>query len=69
MYRIKGIEALDTIEPTRPVEDVLVWLLIKVYRRWPRGIMGVAPTWVSKRILTASEGIGVQRSAVWLSES
>ena len=66
---VRAIEALDTIDPTGPVEEVLVWLLTKAYRRRLRGIVEAAPAWVAEEILSASEGVGGHRPAVWLSEN
>ena len=66
---VRAIEALDTIDPTGPLEQVMVWFLLKAYRRRLRAIVGAAPTWVSEEILSASQRIGEDRPAVWLSEN
>ena len=66
---VRAIEALDTIEPTGPLEQVMVWLLLKAYRRRLRAIVGAAPAWVSEEILSASQKISADRPAVWLSEN
>jgi hypothetical protein len=36
---VRAIEALGTIEPTRPVEKAMVWLLLQAYRQRLRGIV------------------------------
>jgi hypothetical protein len=38
------------------------------YKRRLRGIVKLAPTWVSEEILSTSEQIGDDRAVVWLSE-
>jgi hypothetical protein len=47
----------------------MVWLLLQVYRRRLRAIVGAAPAWVGEEILSASERMGDDRPAVWLSEN
>jgi hypothetical protein len=66
---VRAIGALDTIEPTGPIEEVLVWLLTTAYRRRLRGIVEAAPAWVAEEILSSSEGVGGRRPAVWISEN
>jgi hypothetical protein len=66
---VRGIEALDTIKPSGPVERVIVWLLLQAYRPRLRAIVASAPTWISEEVLSASERIGQDRAAVWLSEN
>ena len=51
------IEALETIEPSGFAERANVWLLLRVYRRRLRGIVAVAPSWMSEEILSASQHI------------
>jgi hypothetical protein len=65
----RAIEALGTIEPTGPFEHVLARLLIAAYKRRLRVTVKVVPTWVSEEILSASEHIGEDRAALWLSEN
>jgi hypothetical protein len=66
---VRAIEALETIEPTGPIERVQVWFLLQAYRRRLRGIVELAPTWLAEEILSASQRIGSDRAAVWLSEN
>lgn len=66
---VRAIEALETIEPTGPIERTMAALLLQTYRRRLRAIVTSAPTWVSEEILSASQEIDDQRSAVWLSEN
>ena len=66
---VRAIEALETIQPTGPLERTMVWFLLKAYRRRLRAIVGSAPTWMSEEILSASQRIGEDRPAVWLSEN
>jgi hypothetical protein len=66
---VRAIEALDTIEPTGPIEEVLVWILARMYKRRLRGIVGSAPAWVAEEILSASEGVGRRRPAQWISRN
>lgn len=66
---VRAIEALDTIEPTGPIEEVLAWILARAYRRRLRGIVSAAPAWVAEEILSASEGIEDRRPVEWISRS
>ena len=65
---VRAIEALETIEPSGPIERTMATLLLQSYRRRLRAIVASAPTWVSEEILSASQEIDDQRPAVWLSE-
>jgi hypothetical protein len=66
---VGAIEALDTIEPTGPIERVQAWFLIKAYKRRLRAIVAAAPEWVAEEILSASQHIDERRPAVWLSDN
>jgi hypothetical protein len=44
---VRAIEALETIEPTGPIESAMVWVLLQAYRRRLRGIVELAPDWVA----------------------
>jgi hypothetical protein len=39
---VRAIEALDTIEPTGPIERVQAWFLIQAYKRRRRAIVAAA---------------------------
>jgi hypothetical protein len=65
---VRAIEALETIEPTGPIERVQAWFLLQAYRRRLRGLIELAPEWVTEEMLSASERIGSERAAVWMSE-
>jgi hypothetical protein len=52
---VSAIEALGTIDPIDPFERALARLLIAAYKRRLRAIVKVVPTWVSAKILSASE--------------
>jgi hypothetical protein len=66
---VRAIEALNTIEPTGPIERTMAALLLQTYQRRLRAIVASAPTWVSEEILSASQEIDGQRPAVWLSDN
>ncbi len=66
---VRAIEALDVIEPTGPLERLLVGLLQASYKRRLRSIVGNAPAWVSEMILSASSGIEKTRPATWMSDN
>jgi len=66
---VRAIEALETIEPTGPIESAITWLLLKAYRRRLRAMVGTAPAWVSEEILSASERIGDDRVVLWMSKN
>ena len=66
---LRAIEALGSIQPSGPFERALARLLIAAYKRRLRGIVKLAPTWVSEELLSASEHIGDDRPALWISEN
>jgi hypothetical protein len=45
---VRTIESLYAIEPTGPIERVIIWLLLQAYRRRLRAIVANAPAWVSE---------------------
>jgi hypothetical protein len=53
----------------RPIEQVIIWLLLQAYRRRLRAIVTSALAWVSEEILSASQRIGEDRPAIWSSEN
>ena len=63
---VRAIEALETIEPTGPIERVQAWFLLQAYRRRLRAIVAAAPDWVVEEIVGASQLIDEGRPAVWL---
>jgi hypothetical protein len=66
---VRAIESLAVIEPTGPIEQFIVSVLLPAYKRRLRAIVGSAPAWVSEEILTASEHIEGERTAVWWSDN
>jgi hypothetical protein len=40
---VRAIEALETIEPTGPIERVQAWFLLQAYRRRLRALVAAAP--------------------------
>jgi hypothetical protein len=52
---VRAIEALGTIEPPGPFERALARLLMAAYKRRLRGVVKLAPTWVSEEMLSTSE--------------
>ena len=66
---VRAIEALETIDPTGPIERVQAWFLLQAYRRRLRALVVTAPSWVCEEILSASQPIDSHRPAVWLSEN
>jgi hypothetical protein len=66
---VRAIEALETIEPTGPIERVQAWFLLQAYRRRLRAIVEAAPDWVVEEIVSASQHIEEGRPAVWLSKN
>jgi hypothetical protein len=66
---VRAIEALESIEPTSPIERTMAALLLQAYRRRLRKIVASAPTWVSEEILSASKAIDDQRPAIRLSDN
>jgi hypothetical protein len=60
---------VQAIEGMGPIERVQAWFLIQAYKRRLRAIVGVVPAWVAEEILSASEGVGSERPAVWMSKN
>jgi hypothetical protein len=54
------------IEPTGSFERALARLLMAAYKRRLRGIVKLAPAWVSEEILSASEHIVAWQAVVWM---
>jgi hypothetical protein len=54
----RAIAALETIEPSGWFERAIAGLLLLAYRRRLRGIVEVAPEWMAKEILSASQHRG-----------
>ena len=52
---VRAIEALSTIDPSGPFEELIAGLLLAAYKRRLRGIVGAVPAWMTERILAASE--------------
>jgi hypothetical protein len=66
---VRVIEALGTIEPTGWFERPIAGLLLAAYKRRLRGIVKVAPAWMTERILSASERIDDKRMVLWMSDN
>jgi hypothetical protein len=66
---VRAIGALGTIDPTGPFERALARLLMAAYKRCLRGIVKLAPTWVSEEMLSASEHIREDRAVLWVSKN
>ena len=66
---VRAIEALGTSDPTGPFERAVAGLLSTAYRRRVRAIVSAAPSWVGEQILSASERVGDDRAAVWMSDN
>jgi hypothetical protein len=52
---IRAIEAVGPIQPSGPFERALARLLMAAYKRRLRGIVKLAPTWVSEEIPSAGD--------------
>jgi hypothetical protein len=65
---VLAIEALETIEPTGPIERVQVWFLLQAYRRRLRRLIELVPDWLAEEILSASQRIGDDRPPMWRGE-
>jgi hypothetical protein len=63
---VRAIEVLGTIDPSGPLEELITGLLLTAYKRRLRGIVEVTPSWMTERILTASEQIKDKRMALWM---
>ena len=62
---VRGIEALETIDPSASFERAIADVLLKAYRRRLRAIIGAAPTWVGNRIFQVGENILDPRAALF----
>ena len=52
---VRAIEALETIEPTGPIERVQTRYLLHAYGRWLRAIVGAAALWLALDVLSPSQ--------------
>jgi hypothetical protein len=63
---VRAIESIGAIRADWPLECLVASLLLRMYKRKLRGIIGAAPAWVGEEILGASgwrrEGDG---EALW----
>ena len=50
-------------------DSTQVWLLQTAYKQRLRAIVATVPDWVAEEILSASEHIGRDRAAVWMSRN
>jgi len=65
---VRAIEALGSIEPNDPIERA-AGVLLYAYKRRLRGVVEVAPAWVSEQIVSASEHTGDDRAVLWMSDN
>jgi hypothetical protein len=61
---VRAIEALETIEPTGPIERTMAALLVQAYRYRLRAVVVAAPGWLAEEVLSAGQGVGWDREAV-----
>lgn len=66
---VRAIEALGIIEPSGWFERALARLLLAGYKHRLRAIVGTVPAWVTEEILSASQHIGDDRAALWMSDN
>ena len=66
---VRAIGALGKIDATGPFERAIAGLLTAAYKRRLKAIVAAAPSWVGEQILSASEHVGDDRPAVWLSDN
>jgi hypothetical protein len=66
---VRAIEALGTIEPSGPFERLIAGLLLAAYKRRLKGIVDEVPSWMTERILSASERIDDKRMVLWMSDN
>ena len=66
---VRAIEALGVIEPSAPFERAIADLPQAAFKRRLRAIVKAAPSGVTEEILSASEHVGGDRAAVWLSDN
>jgi hypothetical protein len=66
---VRAIEAFGTIEPSGLFERLIAGLMLAAYKRRLRGIVEVAPAWMTERILSASERIDDKRMALWMCDN
>jgi hypothetical protein len=43
--------------------------VLQAYRRWLRGIVGVAPSWLAEQILSTGQHIDKAGVALWMGEN
>jgi hypothetical protein len=61
---VRAIEALETIEPTGPIERTMAALLLQAYRYRLRAVVVAAPVWLAEEALSARQVVGRDREVV-----
>ena len=65
----KAIEGLSEIDPSGPIERLMIRMLLDSYKRRLQALVAALPTWAVGKILSASEHTGDDRVAVWVSRN
>ena len=65
----KAIEGLSEIDPSGPIERLMIRMLLDSYKRRLQALVAALPAWAVGKILSASEHTGDDRVAVWVSRN
>jgi hypothetical protein len=66
---VKAIEGLSEVDPTGPIERLMIRMLLDSYKQRLQAITGALPAWAVERILSASEYGEDDRAAAWMSRN
>jgi hypothetical protein len=66
---VKAIEGLSEVDPTGPIERLMIRMLLDSYKQRLEALIAALPAWAVERILSASERVGDDRAALWMSRN
>jgi hypothetical protein len=66
---VKAIEGLSEVDPTGPIERLMIRMLLDSYKQRLQALVAALPAWAVERILSASEYSEDDRAAVWMSNN
>jgi hypothetical protein len=66
---VKAIEGLSEVDPTGPIERLMIRMLLDSYKQRLQALTAALPAWAVEKILSASERVGDDRAALWMSRN
>ena len=66
---VRAIEGLSEVDPTRPIERLMIRMLLDSYKQRLQALVAALPAWAVEKILSASEHVGDDGAVVWVSKN